>query len=168
MSGLVSHDSFVSLAIAYCLGVHSMITLFCEQYTVEPHILESKNFPLLRGFVLFVSNFSWPKLVNWFPFLFAMCMAWIGAISYDVTWLITIIGYTINVPDSVMGLSFLAVGTSMPEVFSSLIVSRQVNISVSSVKTFSWAFLTASNVVSDLHNISGLDLFALIALLVLQ
>ena len=51
---------------------------------------------------------------------------YIGAISYEVTWLITVIGYTISVPDTVMGLSFLAVGTSIPEVFSSLIVSKQV------------------------------------------
>ena len=60
-----------------------------------------------------------------YPFSFVMCMAWIGAISYVVTWMITIIGFTIGVPDSVMGLSFLAIGTSIPEVFSSLIVSRQ-------------------------------------------
>ena len=104
-------------------------------------------FPVNLLLFLTIPDVRRPKFVNWFPFSFAMCMAWIGAISYEVTWLITIIGYTINVPDSVMGLSFLAVGTSMPEVFSSLIVSRQVNISVSSVKTFSWAFLTASNVV---------------------
>jgi Ca2+/Na+ antiporter len=39
--------------------------------------------------------------------------------------MITIIGFTIGVPDTVMGLSFLAVGTSVPEVFSSLIVCRQ-------------------------------------------
>ena len=40
-----------------------------------------------------------------------MCIAWIGVVAYQVTWLITIIGYTIQVPDTVMGLSFLAVGT---------------------------------------------------------
>ena len=57
-----------------------------------------------------------------------MCIAWIGVVAYQVTWLITIIGYTIQVPDTVMGLSFLAVGTSIPEVFSSLIVSKQVRI----------------------------------------
>ena len=55
-----------------------------------------------------------------------MCIAWIGVVAYEVTWLITVIGYTIKVPDTVMGLSFLAVGTSIPEVFSSLIVSKQV------------------------------------------
>lgn len=64
--------------------------------------------------------------VKFFPFSFIMCMVWIGAISYELTWLITVIGYTINVPDTVMGLSFLAVGTSIPEVFSSLIVAKQV------------------------------------------
>jgi Ca2+/Na+ antiporter len=39
--------------------------------------------------------------------------------------MITLIGYTFKIPDSVMGLTFLAIGTSVPEVFSSLIVSRQ-------------------------------------------
>merc|ERR1712012_521809 len=68
---------------------------------------------------------SWPKCVKWFPLSFFMCIAWIGVVAYEVTWLITVIGYTIKVPDTVMGLSFLAVGTSIPEVFSSLIVSKQ-------------------------------------------
>ena len=66
--------------------------------------------------------------MNLFPLAFIMSVVWIGAISYEVTWLITVIGYTISVPDTVMGLSFLAVGTSIPEVFSSLIVSKQVII----------------------------------------
>merc|ERR1712012_928497 len=68
---------------------------------------------------------SWPKYVKWFPLSFFMCIAWIGVVAYEVTWLITVIGYTIKVPDTVMGLSFLAVGTSIPEVFSSLIASKQ-------------------------------------------
>jgi len=59
------------------------------------------------------------------PLSFVLCVSWIGVISYLVTWMITIIGFTIGVPDTVMGLSFLAVGTSVPEVFSSLIVCRQ-------------------------------------------
>ena len=59
------------------------------------------------------------------PLSFVLCVSWIGVISYLVTWMITIIGFTIGVPDTVMGLSFLAVGTSVPEVFSSLIVCKQ-------------------------------------------
>ena len=84
-------------------------------------------FPTNLLFFLTIPDVRRPSCVNWFPVTFAMCMAWIGAISYEVTWLITVIGYTIRVPDTVMGLSFLAVGTSIPEVFSSLIVSKQVN-----------------------------------------
>jgi Ca2+/Na+ antiporter len=60
------------------------------------------------------------------PLSFLMCSAWIGAITYVVAWMISLIGYTFGIPDSVMGLTFLAIGTSVPEVFSSLIVSKQV------------------------------------------
>lgn len=35
------------------------------------------------------------------------------------------IGDTINIPDSVMGLTFLAAGTSVPEAVSSVIVTNQ-------------------------------------------
>lgn len=66
-----------------------------------------------------------PKMKVLYPLCFFMCMAWIGVITYIVAWMITLIGYTFGIPDSVMGLSFLAIGTSVPEVFSSLIVSRQ-------------------------------------------
>jgi K+-dependent Na+/Ca+ exchanger-like protein len=81
--------------------------------------------PLNLLFFITIPDVRRPNLVNFFPLSFLMSVAWIGAISYEVTWLITVIGYTISVPDTVMGLSFLAVGTSIPEVFSSLIVSKQ-------------------------------------------
>ena len=83
-------------------------------------------FPVNLLFFLSIPDVRRPKCVKWFPLSFIMCIAWIGVVAYQVTWLITIIGYTIQVPDTVMGLSFLAVGTSIPEVFSSLIVSKQV------------------------------------------
>lgn len=56
---------------------------------------------------------------------FSLCIVWIGLISYAVAMLITIIGDTANVPDSVMGLTFLAAGTSLPEAVSSVIVTNQ-------------------------------------------
>ena len=83
-------------------------------------------FPVNLLFFLSIPDVRRPKCVKWFPLSFFMCIAWIGVVAYEVTWLITVIGYTIQVPDTVMGLSFLAVGTSIPEVFSSLIVSKQV------------------------------------------
>lgn len=83
-----------------------------------------------------------PKCAKLYPISFIMSMVWIGAFSYLATWMIryhnlqistavnnvfvgSVIGYTWKIPDSVMGLTFLAVGTSIPEVISSLIVSKQ-------------------------------------------
>lgn len=65
---------------------------------------------------------KYPKL---FVFTFVMCIFWIGTTSYFVSWIITIIGDTLNIPDSVMGLTFLAAGTSVPEAVSSVIVTKQ-------------------------------------------
>jgi Ca2+/Na+ antiporter len=89
------------------------------------HIWWGLYLPLTLVFFITIPDVRYPKLAKFYPLSFFMCMAWIGAVAYVVTWMITIIGYTFGIPDSVMGLSFLAVGTSIPEVFSSLIVSRQ-------------------------------------------
>lgn len=43
-----------------------------------------------------------------------------------IIWLET--GDTLNIPDSVMGLTFLAAGTSVPEAVSSVIVTNQGNM----------------------------------------
>ncbi|XP_067005322.1 sodium/potassium/calcium exchanger 4 isoform X1 [Anabrus simplex] len=56
---------------------------------------------------------------------FLMCILWIGITSYLVAWMITVIGDTLRIPDSVMGLTFLAAGTSVPEAVSSVIVTNQ-------------------------------------------
>ncbi|KAL1116889.1 hypothetical protein AAG570_005358 [Ranatra chinensis] len=56
---------------------------------------------------------------------FFMCLAWTALISYVVAWMITIAGYTLNIPDSLMGLTFIAIGMNVPEVASSVIVASQ-------------------------------------------
>ncbi|XP_061515793.1 sodium/potassium/calcium exchanger 3 isoform X3 [Anopheles gambiae] len=66
---------------------------------------------------------------------FFACIFWIGITSYFVAFLITVVdnqpffryfqGDTIDIPDSVMGLTFLAAGTSVPEAVSSIIVTNQ-------------------------------------------
>lgn len=37
----------------------------------------------------------------------------------------SLLGDTLNIPDSVMGITFLAAGTSVPEAVSSVIVAKQ-------------------------------------------
>ncbi|KAL0277637.1 UNVERIFIED_CONTAM: hypothetical protein PYX00_004860 [Menopon gallinae] len=84
--------------------------------------------------------FSWPgsfllyvtvpdcRVVRWrkyYPLTFVMCVFWIGITSYFGNWMLTVIGDTIGIPESVMGLTFLAAGGSMPEAFSTLFMARR-------------------------------------------
>jgi len=44
---------------------------------------------------------------------------------YDYALKVTIISYTLDIPDYIMGITFLAAGTSVPDCMASLIVARQ-------------------------------------------
>lgn len=77
------------------------------------------------SFLLFCTIPDCRKYPRLYPLTFFMCILWIGSTSYMTAWLITILGDTINIPDSVMGLTFLAAGTSVPEAVSSVIVTNQ-------------------------------------------
>ncbi|KAL1498365.1 hypothetical protein ABEB36_009176 [Hypothenemus hampei] len=81
--------------------------------------------PIRLVFFLTIPDCEKPNLRKWFPLTFLMCIIWIGSLSYIVAWMITIIGDTLTIPDSVMGITFLAAGTSVPEAVSSVIVTRQ-------------------------------------------
>ncbi|XP_054267960.1 sodium/potassium/calcium exchanger 3-like isoform X2 [Macrosteles quadrilineatus] len=59
-----------------------------------------------------------------YPLTFIMCIVWIGISSYVVSWMMTIFGNTYNLSDSIMGITFLAIGGSMPEACSSVINAR--------------------------------------------
>lgn len=50
---------------------------------------------------------------------------WIAIISYLLAWFLTVVGYNLGVPDAIMGLTVLAMGTSIPEVVSSYIICRK-------------------------------------------
>lgn len=41
---------------------------------------------------------------------------------------VTLVGYTFGIPDSIMGITFLAAGTSIPDAYSSIHVARMVRI----------------------------------------
>ena len=38
---------------------------------------------------------------------------------------VTVIGFTLGIPDVIMGITFLAAGTSVPDCMASVIVARQ-------------------------------------------
>ncbi|CAB3361727.1 Hypothetical predicted protein [Cloeon dipterum] len=74
--------------------------------------------------VLFLSIPNQKCCPRLYPLTFIMCICWIGSMTYVISWMITVVGDTLRIPDSVMGITFLAAGTSVPEVVSSVIVTR--------------------------------------------
>lgn len=65
------------------------------------------------------------KYRNWYPLTFLISMLWISFYSYFMVWMITIIGSTLAIPDTVMGLTFVAAGVSVPDALSSIAVIRE-------------------------------------------
>ncbi|XP_063837274.1 sodium/potassium/calcium exchanger 4-like [Ostrinia nubilalis] len=62
---------------------------------------------------------------KFYPLAFFMCIVWIGVNSYFVSWSMTVLGHTFFIPDSVMGMTFLAFGGCLPEACSIFIMSRR-------------------------------------------
>lgn len=65
-----------------------------------------------------------PRLKKCFALTFVMSCVWIAVYSYVMVWMITVVGYTFGVSDSVMGLTLIAAGSSVPDAIASLIVVR--------------------------------------------
>lgn len=59
-----------------------------------------------------------------YPVTFVMSIAWIAGLSYIMVWMVTVAGDALEIPETVMGLTLLAAGTSVPDCLSSLFVAR--------------------------------------------
>lgn len=80
--------------------------------------------PLSTAMFLTVPDCRRPSLRKWFLATFLLSLVWLSAFSFLMVWMITIIGYTANIPDSVMSLTFIAFGVSLPDVVASVLVVR--------------------------------------------
>ncbi|XP_077514386.1 sodium/potassium/calcium exchanger 5-like [Amblyomma americanum] len=65
-----------------------------------------------------------PRLRMWFPVTFVAAIAWAGLLSYFCVWMVTVIGDTFGIPETISGITLLAIGTSMPEAITSVIVAK--------------------------------------------
>ncbi|KAF4788650.1 Sodium/potassium/calcium exchanger 4 [Turdus rufiventris] len=83
------------------------------------------TWPLI--FLLFttIPNCTKPRWEKCFMLTFIFSTLWIALFSYFMVWMVTVIGYTLGIPDVIMGITFLAAGTSVPDCMASLIVARQ-------------------------------------------
>ncbi|KAI3351687.1 hypothetical protein L3Q82_020521, partial [Scortum barcoo] len=66
-----------------------------------------------------------PRWERWYLLTFLSSTLWIALFSYLMVWMVTIISYTLGIPEVLMGITFLAAGTSVPDCMASLIVARQ-------------------------------------------
>ncbi|XP_041661559.1 sodium/potassium/calcium exchanger 4 isoform X1 [Cheilinus undulatus] len=83
------------------------------------------SWPLLLLLYLTIPNCAKPRWEKYFMLSFILSTVWIAVFSYLMVWMVTIIGYTLGIPDVIMGITFLAAGTSVPDCIASLIVARQ-------------------------------------------
>ncbi|XP_077988462.1 sodium/potassium/calcium exchanger 4-like [Glandiceps talaboti] len=60
----------------------------------------------------------------WFIVTFIMSTVWIAGLAYILVWMVALIGDTFGIPDTVMGITFLAAGTSIPDAMASSLVAR--------------------------------------------
>uniref|UniRef100_A0A669EQ75 Sodium/potassium/calcium exchanger 3 n=1 Tax=Oreochromis niloticus TaxID=8128 RepID=A0A669EQ75_ORENI len=81
--------------------------------------------PLALLLYFTIPNCSTPRWENWFMLSFVSSTLWIASFSYIMVWMVTVIGFTLGIPDVIMGITFLAAGTSVPDCMASLIVARQ-------------------------------------------
>ncbi|XP_051275490.1 sodium/potassium/calcium exchanger 3 isoform X2 [Dicentrarchus labrax] len=72
-----------------------------------------------------VPDCSLPRWERWYLLTFLSSTLWIALFSYLMVWMVTIISNTLGIPEVIMGITFLAAGTSVPDCIASLIVARQ-------------------------------------------
>uniref|UniRef100_A0A3Q3W5K5 Sodium/calcium exchanger membrane region domain-containing protein n=1 Tax=Mola mola TaxID=94237 RepID=A0A3Q3W5K5_MOLML len=73
-----------------------------------------------------IPDCSTPRWERWYLLTFLSSTLWIALFSYLMVWMVTIISYTLGIPEVLMGITFLAAGTSVPDCMASLIVARQM------------------------------------------
>lgn len=66
-----------------------------------------------------------PRGKKFFPLTFLGSILWIAAYSYLMVWWANRAGQTVGIAPEVMGLTFLAAGTSIPDLITSVIVARK-------------------------------------------
>jgi len=84
-------------------------------------------FKLPLVFLMYISipDCRTDKWREYFPLTFVMSLVWIASYAYLMVWMATEIGITFDIPPTVMGITILAAGTSVPDAISSVIVARQ-------------------------------------------
>ncbi|XP_013418533.1 uncharacterized protein LOC106179451 [Lingula anatina] len=82
------------------------------------------SFPFVVLFTWSIPDCSKDHLKKWFWFSFLMSVVWIGLLSYAMIVVVERMGCILEIDTFVMGLVFIAIGTSVPDAMSSILVAR--------------------------------------------
>ncbi|XP_058820028.1 sodium/potassium/calcium exchanger Nckx30C isoform X2 [Topomyia yanbarensis] len=81
--------------------------------------------PIIFPLYLTLPDTRTPRGKRFYPVTFIGSIGWIAAYSYLMVWWANVAGDTAKIPPEVMGLTFLAAGTSIPDLITSVIVARK-------------------------------------------
>jgi len=83
------------------------------------------SFPIMGPLFITLPDTKNEKKKKFFYITFIGSILWIALYSYLMVWWATITGKIFGIPDVVMGLTFLAAGTSVPDLITSVLVAKQ-------------------------------------------
>ncbi|KAL7675472.1 hypothetical protein ACOME3_001738 [Neoechinorhynchus agilis] len=101
--------------------------------TIMDNFKKYSMLPLKCCFLFTIPDCRQYRFRMLFPVTFILSVAWLGVWCYLLVWMVATIGYTLGIPDSVMGITFLAAGTSIPDTLASIhaVKTGHVNMGVS-------------------------------------
>lgn len=82
------------------------------------------SLPITGPLWITVADCTTDKWKKHFVLTFATSILWIAIYSYFLVWWATIVGDIVGIPTVVMGLTFLAAGTSIPDAISSMVMAK--------------------------------------------
>ena len=80
--------------------------------------------PWLALFTITIPHPSPQKCEKLYVLTFIMCIIWMGGLCFIEVILVSFLGCTWNIDPTVLGITFLAIGTSVPDAIASIIVAR--------------------------------------------
>ncbi|XP_055014995.1 sodium/potassium/calcium exchanger 3-like [Boleophthalmus pectinirostris] len=104
---------------------HSALNPFCFPNGLCERLKWLLSWPVTFLLYFTVPNCNKSRWERWYLLTFLSSTLWIALFSYLMVWMVTIISYTLGIPEVLMGITFLAAGTSVPDCMASLIVARQ-------------------------------------------
>lgn len=82
------------------------------------------SLPLTLAMFITVPDVQKPGWKSYFPLTFIMSLVWITAFSYCMVWWATMVCTVTGMSQATMGITFLAAGTSVPDLITSVIVAK--------------------------------------------